>query len=542
MAGYKYWEAPKKAREIRKRILGLYFENRNRRPGKIVELLKRRYGIKVDRTTVWRVLYGNGLNCSQMGRPRGSRDQKKRGQKRKVNYHKSQCKGPRRTKAEVKAHRRRRRNRLLREQLRIGELFTKFGGLLLYAPLIVESHLPELLAAVKQDLGKALQLLNHLMSDAGCLSDMNEEGDVGLPLSSGLDDLKDASELHRYLEGINGEMLSLMQEAFGKRMHQLGAFKGQGVNVDGHFIPYYGELDIPKGHHGTKKRMEKGFYLWVVCDHHSSNLIYFQVTLCDVRETKVLTELLTGAEKIVGENTIEFYCVDKGFYEIGIISGLGADQQAFIPAKNTPNVIKAMQAIPEEQFRPYAKKQQIAETTVKISGKTIRLIVLDVTNKQGQTRRFGFLTSDPNLSTAKVVKRYSRRWRVENWLKAGKLDLNLDGLPGLIVIYQDGQIVPERLPDKLAAFIFFKGVSSHLVAWLNRLSGQSFRLKKWRQAFFCHNALWKIKKGKLVVSFLYPLRQQHLFQKLWLSIQQLGFSINIPWLDNLAIQFVFQPF
>jgi len=536
----QYWQASKKTRETRKRVLELYFEDRKRSPAKIATLLQERYGIKTDRTTVWRILRGNGLNCTKIGRPCGSRDKKKRRCKRRAKDRKKTNERSSRTKTEVKTRRRRRRNRLLREQLRISELFTKFGGLLLYAPLIVESHLPQILEAVKQDLGKALQLLNHLMSSAGCLSDMNEEGDAGLPLSSGLDDFKDASELHRYLEGINGDILSQMQEAFGKRMYQLGAFKGQGVNVDGHFIPYYGELDIPKGHHGTKKRMEKGFYLWVVCDHHNNNLIYFQVTLCDIRETKVLAELLEGTEKIVGENTIEFYCVDKGFYEIGIISGLGADQQAFIPAKNTTNVIKAMKDIPEEQFKPYAKNKQIAETTVKISGKTIRLIVLNVTNKKGELRRFGFLTSDPNLAADKVVKRYSKRWRVENWLKAGKLDLNLDNLPGLIVVYKNGEIVPERLPDKLAAFIFFKSVASHLLAWLNRLAGQSFQLKKWRQAFFDNNALLKIEGGKLVISFLYPLRHQALFQKLWQSIQQ--FPISIPWLDNLTIHFVFKPF
>ncbi len=61
-----------------------------------------------------------------------------------------------------------------------------------------------------------------------------------------------------------------------------------------------------------------------------------------------------------------------------------------------------------------------------------------MTNKKGEPRRFGFLTSDENL--AKVIKHYSRRWRVENWLKAGKLDLYLDILPGLTVIYENRQI------------------------------------------------------------------------------------------------------
>jgi len=526
------------SRRVRRLILELYFEDRNRRPKQIARLLKKRYGIERSRVTVWRVLYENGLNCEKKGRPRGSHNRKR--QKRQRAQTRAAQKRHR-SKAEQKQRRHRRRSRLLRQRLKVKEIFTKVGGLLIYAPLILETHLPTILEALDVDLDKALLLLNHLLAEGGRVADVKEETDPGLPLSSGLEDIKDDSELHRYLEGINKELVEKIQLEFGKRLHKLGAFFGRGVNVDGHFIPYHGELKIPKGRNGVRKCQQKGFYLWVVCDHHSNGLIYFKVTLCDVKETKILDELLQGAEQILGEGVIEWYCVDRGFYEIGIIGGLGGGRQSFIPAKNTGNVIRAMKEVPLPHFKPYQKRKRLAETTVEIAGQTVRLIVLEVTTKQGERRLFGFLTSDKTLAAHKVVARYSRRWRVENWLKAGKLDLNLDHLPGLTVVYQDGEIVLERLIDKLAAFILFKVIASHIIGLLNQLAGKKYQPKKWRQRFFHQNASWSIHNGRLVVAFHHWFRGWKEFQQVWQAIIERGMSCVIPWLDNLEVSFVFQP-
>lgn len=522
-------------RRIRRLILELYFENLTRRAKQIAKLLKKRYGIKRSRVTVWRVLYENGLNCEEKGRPRGSGKKKK---KKKAQVRAAQKRH--RSKGEQKERRERRRSRLLRQRLKVKEIFTKVGGLLLYAPLILETELPKILEALDVDLEKALLLLNHLLAEGGRLANVNEESDPGLPLSSGLEDIKDASELHRFLEGVNGKMVEQIQREFGKRLHKLGAFCGQGVNVDGHFIPYHGELKIPKGRNGVRKCQQKGFYLWVVCDHHSNSLIYFKVTLCDVKETKILDELLKGAEQIVGEGVIEWYCVDRGFYEIGIIGGLGGGRQSFIPAKNTGNVIRAMKEIEEHKFNPYKKRKRLAETTVEIAGQTVRLVVLKVTTKQGTQRLFGFLTSDKKLAAHKVIERYSRRWRVENWLKMGKLDLNLDHLPGLTVVYQDGEIVLERLIDKLAAFILFKVIASHIVGLLNQVSGKKYQPKKWRHRFFHQNATWSVRNGQLVVEFHHWFRGWREFQQVWQAMINRGMSCTIPWLDNLEVAFIFQ--
>lgn len=522
---------------MRRLIIELYFENRKRRPKQIASSLKKRYGLRRSRVSVWRVLYENGLNCEQKGRPRGSRNRKK-GQKKRAQARAAQKRGV--SQGEQKRRRQRRRNRKLYQRLKVKEVFTKVGGLLLYAPLILETHLPEILQRLEVSLDQALLLLNHLLSEGGRVSDLNEETDPGLPLSSGLEDIKDASDLHRFLEGINGELVAKIQLEFGKRLHHLGAFFGRGVNVDGHFIPYHGQLKVPKGRNGVRKCQQRGFYLWVVCDHHSNGLIYFKVTLCDVKETGILADLLDGAEQILGPGVLEWYCVDKGFYEIGIIGGLGGDRQAFIPAKNTGNVMRAMEQVPDHHFQPYKKRKRLAETVVTIAGQEVRLIVLAVTTKKGERRLFGFLTSDQTLAPHKVVQRYSRRWRVENWLKEAKLDLNLDHLPGLTVIYQQGEIVLERLIDKLAAFILFKVIASHIVGLLNQLGGTSYQLKKWRQRFFHQNASWSSHDGLLVVTFHHWFRGQHEFQRLWRAMTTRGLALPLPWLDNLVVAFVFQ--
>ncbi len=243
-------EKEDKPRRVRWLILELYFEDRRRRPKEIARLLKKRYTIERSRVSVWRVLYENGLNCEKKGRPRGSRN-RKRGKKQRARARAGQKRH--RSKAEQKQRRQRRRNRQLHQRLKVKEIFTKVGGLLLYAPLILETHLPTILQALDVDLDKALLLLNHLLADGGRVADVNEETDPGLPLSSGLEDIKDASELHRHLEGINEGLVEQIQLEFGKRLHKLGAFFGRGVNVDGHFIPYHGELKIPKGRNGVRK-------------------------------------------------------------------------------------------------------------------------------------------------------------------------------------------------------------------------------------------------------------------------------------------------
>ncbi len=252
-------------RQVRGLILEIYFENRKRRPQEIAILLKKRYGVERSRVSVWRVLYENGLNCEQIGRPRGSRQKSKsKSKKKRVRERASQKR--RVSRKEQKERRQRRRSRMLRQRLKVKEIFTKMGGLLLYAPLILEIHLPQILQMLEVSMDQALLLLNHLLSEGGRVSDLNEETDPGLPLSSGLEDMKDGSEIHRFLEGLNAELVAKMQLELGKRMNKLGVFFGRGVNVDGHFIPYHGQLAIPKG----RKCQQKGFYLWVVCDHQSN--------------------------------------------------------------------------------------------------------------------------------------------------------------------------------------------------------------------------------------------------------------------------------
>ena len=160
------------SRRVRGLILELYFEDRSRRPKQITKLLRSRYGIKRSRVTVWRVLYENGLNCEQKGRPRGSgRGKRRKGQRSPKRQ---------RSKAEQKERRQRRRSRKLHQGLKVKEIFTKVSGLLLYAPLIVETELPKILELLDVDLDKALLLLNHLLAEGGRVADINEVRDPRL--------------------------------------------------------------------------------------------------------------------------------------------------------------------------------------------------------------------------------------------------------------------------------------------------------------------------------------------------------------------------
>jgi transcriptional regulator with XRE-family HTH domain len=198
--------------------------------------------------------------------------------------------------------------------------------------------------------------------------------------------------------------------------------------VDGHFIPYYGNLAVPKSRDPRSTRKVKGRTDTHVHDVNGRPLFYVS-SPTNRQLVSLIPEVLEELLEVVGENADVILMFDRGGWSPDLFGELDDQNVGFaIFMKGSP---KDYAAPADSEFEPrwyeFEGKRytySIAETELALGDRLYRVIVF----RDGDGNKVAIVTNMWHEPAAKVVHLLKLRWRQENNLKDLTHNKWLDGI------------------------------------------------------------------------------------------------------------------
>jgi hypothetical protein len=359
--------------------------------------------------------------------------------------------------------------------------------------------------------------------------------DYGIAAIAGLSKIPSKSYLHEFLDQITVSCAEKFQITFAKAFNKFGIFKGKIINLDGHFIAYFGKSKIGKDKHATRNISMHGIKSFISHDQETGNPIFVRVAYprkgitpenATIPMLEITNDILPGIEKVV---------FDKWFSVGSLLEYLDKkmDLKFITLVKLYENRIEEMRLIPNEEFRPLiGTDRSIAfkETNLRNYSGSMKLIVVRFF-EDGIEKYFGYLTNDYESPEEQIITEQSWRWRIENFIKNCDF-LGINALPSIEL-------------NKIAAMVAMKLFAFDLIACLRKDIGGDFENKTVESIFdelIEFPALVKANGDKIIVTFHggYKDGQKEAIQKLMKKLDETGMNVPISWLGNRRIEVRFK--
>ncbi len=211
-------------------------------------------------------------------------------------------------------------------------------------------------------------------------------------------------------------------------------FKGKIINLDGHFIGYFGKSKIGKDKHPTRNISMKGIRAFFSQDQETGNPIFARVAYPRKGLTPeiVTIPMLENIKDILPE--MEKVVFDKWFSVGSLLEYL--DKKIKLKyvtlIKLYENRIEEMKSIPKDEFKPLVGTDRLIgfkETNLRNFSGNMKLIVVRFF-EDGIEKYYGYLTNDYESSEEQILNEKSWRWRIENFFKNCNF-LGIDALPSI---------------------------------------------------------------------------------------------------------------
>jgi hypothetical protein len=359
--------------------------------------------------------------------------------------------------------------------------------------------------------------------------------DYGIAAIAGFSKIPSKSYLHKFLDEITVSCAENFEIVSAKAFKKLGIFKGRIINLDGHFIGYFGKSKIGKDKHPTRNISMKGIKAFFSQDQETGNPIFARVAYPrkGLTPENATIPMLENIKDIFPE--IEKVVFDKWFSVGSLLEYLDKKMKLKYVTliKLYENRIEEMKSIPKDEFKPLIGTDRMIgfkETNLRNFSGKMKLIVVRFF-EDGIEKYYGYLTNDYESSEEQILNEKSWRWRIENFFKNCNF-LGIDALPSIAL-------------NKIAAMLAIKLFAFNLIACLRKDLGGDFEKKTVESIFeelIEFPALVKANGDRIVVTFFGNYKNSHkeAVQKLMKKFDESGMNVPISWLGSRRIEVRFK--
>jgi len=205
--------------------------------------------------------------------------------------------------------------------------------------------------------------------------------DYGIAAIAGFSKMPSKSYLHKFLDQITVSCAEDFQIFSAKAFNKLGIFKGKIINLDGHFIAYFGKSKIGKDKHPTRNISMNGIKTLFAQDQETGNPVFASVAYprkgltpenVTIPMLEIVKDILPDMEKVV---------FDKWFSVGSLLEYLDKKMSLKYVTliKLYGNRIEEMKNMPKEKFRPLIgtdRKIAFKDTNLRNFSGNMKLIVV----------------------------------------------------------------------------------------------------------------------------------------------------------------------
>jgi hypothetical protein len=416
---------------------------------------------------------------------------------------------------------------------------TFYGGSFLLIPYLLHLGIVDNISALKVEkqsgipIEKAVLALLHLgIVGKKRISRIEDVTDQGLAVFAGLSKMPDPSFFHEFLDKVKTADAEQFNILCSRRFKEIGLFKGKIINLDRHFMGYFGKKRIGKDKHPTRNISMKGVNASFTHDQETGDPIFVRADYPGLKPEDVAIPMLNTTMDIIN-NEMEMIVFDKWFSVGSLLDYVNIEMKIKYVTllKLFQNRIEEMKSIPADQFREMADGRKITfiHTSLRNYTGEAKLIVIWF-QEDGEDKYYGYLTNDEESPEEETVITYAKRWRIENFLKEA-IFLNIDKLPGIEL-------------NKISAMLAIKLIGYCTVSCLRRDIGGDYakvEIEGIFEKFLNIQAFVKSKGETIHVNYYrYPSELVPLFQDLNEKLKNKGINPAVPWLNNKTLEFHFK--
>ena len=356
--------------------------------------------------------------------------------------------------------------------------------------------------------------------------------DQGVAVFAGLGNIPDSSFFHNFLNKTKTADAERFNISCSKKFKEMGLYNGNIVNIDRHFMGYFGKKRIGKDKHPTRNISMKGVNASFTHDQETGDPIFVRVDYPGLRPEEIAILMLNTTRNIIGDE-MNMVVFDKWFSVGSLLDYINREMRLKYVTllKLFPNRIEEMKSIPADKFREMMDGRRIAfiDTKLRNYEENVKLIVVWF-QENGEDKYYGYLTNDEESPEEEILEIYAKRWGIENFFKEA-LFLNIDKLPGI------------RL-NKISTMLAIKLIGHCIVSCLRRDIGGDYSKTEIEGIFekFLNIQAFVQSKGQTIhiTYHRYPPELEALFQNISEKLKNKGIDPKIPWLNNKQLQFHFK--
>jgi len=327
---------------------------------------------------------------------------------------------------------------------------TKFGGLLLFLPLLAKIHFGRIISKAGLPGTKMIPaehavrsiLALKLFGNARHTHVMSDVFDEGLGLFAGLNVIPKASFLSQYSCRVEPQAHPLLLRSWFDAVKKLGYEHGVSFDLDFHTIPSHGQDPLLQKHYLSRRsRRQKGILAFVANDTENRAFCYVNA---DLRKETQNDEILRFVEfwKEKSGRLPDELVFDSTFTTYAIMSELNSMGIKFITLRRrSPKLMDEINGTPRSAWR------RIELENVSRTYRTPRVLEskVQVTGYDGLLRQFAvrdlghelptiLITNHLRRAPATLIGRYARRMLIENNIADAVDFFHMDALSSTVAL------------------------------------------------------------------------------------------------------------
>jgi transposase len=419
-------------------------------------------------------------------------------------------------------------------------LSTKFGGLFLFLPALVEMGFDRVLSRCGlpgTEMVPAAHAMRSLLalklfSNRRHVHVMSAVLDEGLALFAGLNVIPKRSFLTEYSCRIAPNCYPKLMRGWFDAMTALGLEHGSSFDLDFHTIPFHGEDALVEKHYVSKRsRRQKGILAFLAQDGDKRFFCYANTDLRKEQQDDEILQFVKFWKQRTGKVPEELIFDSKltTYSNLGKLDRQGV--QFITLRRRSPKLMEALDAQPRSAWRrielqgvsriyrtPRILDQQV---TLKGYANPLRQIAVKDLGHEAPTL---LLTNQMRRSAPKLIERYAQRMLIENNIADGINFFHMDALSSAVAL-------------KVNCDVQLTLMASSLYRHLGQRIGHGYETAKSQQLFLHFidaHAMLLLDERNLVVRF-----QKRAHNPLLLAAGFDTTDVRIPWLGNRRLQFQF---
>jgi hypothetical protein len=421
-----------------------------------------------------------------------------------------------------------------------GQRSSRWGGVLLFLPLLAEIRLDRLVSRCAYPGSKMVPGLNSLLSLLAMKLMSRERRpqvldvceDAGPALLAGLNVLPKTTFLSDYSYRMGPTPHRKLIAGIDQALHQKGWMSSRSFNLDFHAIPYYGEEGrLEKNYVPRRSHAEHSILTFFAQECQSRAICYANANLLNKEHSQEILRFVDFWEATTGRPPLEL-AFDSRLTTYQILGALDRRKIRFLTlqARGT-KIVRELRNIPRKEWtqctldvpqRKY-KHPLVYEQAISIKGCSRKLRRIAAINL-GREEPTLLLTNDFDRKPAALLTRYAQRTLIENGLNEAVNFFHVDALSSSIRIKVDLDCVLTTL-------------ASLCYQWLARqIKGfESAQAKTLWRRFVDRPATIFFSPTSITVRF-----NRHNHAPLLIEAGFARRTARIPWLANLEVRYEFR--